>query len=90
MRDVPTRLNGIHPNPFNPSALICFSMADAEWVRVTAYDALGRRTAVLVDNHLENGEHNVRFDAARFLSGIYFVRMETRNQQYTAKMLLMK
>ena len=89
-RNFVTQLAGAHPNPFNPSTSITFSLANAGRVRLTVYNVLGRRVAVLMDDQLDRGEHDVRFEAADLPSGMYIVRMETQGLRFTSRILLMK
>jgi len=65
------------PNPFNPSTLIEFSIADDAQVRLVVFDALGRRVRTLVNSHKEKGRYKVVFDAGDLPSGLYFYRLET-------------
>jgi hypothetical protein len=57
------------------------------------YNVLGQEVAVLIDNErMENGEHEVQFDANGLTSGVYFYRLNVNNGEFmqTKKLLLMK
>jgi len=81
---------GNHPTPFNPSTAIRFVLPEQARVRVTVYDILGRRVALLADQPLAAGEHAIVWDASGFASGVYFCRIEAAGKIATGKMLLMK
>ncbi|MBD3221941.1 SUMF1/EgtB/PvdO family nonheme iron enzyme, partial [bacterium] len=83
-----TALNPNHPNPFNPSTTLSFSLERAGRVRLGIYDVRGRLVASLVDGPMAGGEHAVvwhgRDDAGQTVSsGTYFVRMVTADRSQT-------
>ncbi|MBN2172307.1 MAG: right-handed parallel beta-helix repeat-containing protein [Candidatus Krumholzibacteriota bacterium] len=89
------RLAGNYPNPFNPKTSIRFDLPETQSVRLTIFDASGRRVATLVDATLPAGYHhadwNGRDDAGRSLaSGVYFYRLEAGPLRETRRMLLLK
>jgi len=68
------------PNPFNPETKINFSIATRAGhqmsdVRLIAYDALGRKIAVLVNEKFAPGNYSTSFNGENFPSGIYFYAM---------------
>jgi hypothetical protein len=65
-----------YPNPFNPSTEIAFCLPGAERVTFEVFNALGQRSATLIDEEFSAGRHSLRFDAAHFPSGVYFYRMQ--------------
>lgn len=70
-------LEGPYPNPTAASATVALVLDRAEVVRVSVYDALGRRVAVLHDGLLEaQRRHAFTLDASGLPSGSYFVRVE--------------
>ena len=72
-------LNQNYPNPFNPSTIINFSLLKKSLVKIRVYDALGRETAVLLNNVRDAGIYNIEFDAGFYKglsSGIYFYKLE--------------
>ncbi len=90
--DTPDRfaLSQNYPNPFNPATVIRYDLPMANHVRLTVYDLLGRKVAVLADGQMPSGSHEVVFDASRFSSGVYMYRMESGNFIKTRQMMLVK
>ncbi len=69
------------PNPFLTSTDILYTLGSAGPVRLTVYDALGRRVRVLFDGAQASGAHTARWDGRNDAgtdvgSGLYFVRLE--------------
>ena len=83
-------LQGNYPNPFNPTTTIRYSLSQSANVKVEIFDVLGRRIAVLVDEHQNIGTYDVKFNAQHFASGIYFVRMRAGEYNKIHKMTLLK
>ena len=79
-----------YPNPFNPSTNIRFSIVDARFVILKVYDILGRGVATLVNERMSPGVYTVAWNASRFASGIYFVRLQAGNFTAVRKVVLMK
>lgn len=70
------RLEDNHPNPFNPTTTIDFQLPDVGWAKLSVFDALGRRVAVLVESELSSGAHTTTWNAESMASGLYFYRLE--------------
>jgi hypothetical protein len=89
---VPTRsaLAQNYPNPFNPSTTIRYGLPEKAHVRLEAYNMLGQRVAVLVNQEQQPGYHTVQFDAARMASGLYFYRMTAGDFVETRKLMLLR
>ncbi len=90
-----TKLTGASPNPFNPATLISFDLAQAARVRLSIFDAAGRRVRVLVDDDRAAGRYEVRWDGntddgRRASSGVYFCRMAAGSFTDTKRMTLLK
>jgi len=83
-------LHGNYPNPFNPATTIRYAVPQAEQVRLTVYDLLGREVAVLVDRRMAAGEHAVVFEAAGLPSGMYLYRLEAGAFSQTRRLVLIK
>ncbi len=79
-----------YPNPFNPVTNIRFGLPEAGKVKITVYNVLGQKVAVLVDRNMTAGYHTVTFEASRFSSGLYFYRFEVSGKSIIKKMLLVQ
>jgi len=96
--DVPGRATALeqnHPNPFNPSTTIEFTLASAGRARLDVYDVSGRHVATLVDAVLPGGRNSARWDGRdaggnAVSSGVYFYRLVTGGRIETRKMVLLK
>lgn len=84
------KLNPAHPNPFNPTTNITYSLGQPGAIKINVYDMLGRSVAALVDGVRPAGDHQVQFDAGGLSSGLYFVRMEASGFLKTQKIMLLK
>lgn len=79
-----------HPNPFNPTTNINYSVAEASDVSLKVYDASGKEVAVLVDGYKSAGNYSINFSAEALSSGVYYYRIITNGFSQTHKMILMK
>ncbi|MFU8813447.1 MAG: T9SS type A sorting domain-containing protein [Balneolaceae bacterium] len=79
-----------YPNPFNPSTSINFSLPEGADVTLQVYNVLGQRVALVMDQHIEAGEHTIPFDATNLSSGVYIYRLTAGSQVLTRKMTLIK
>ncbi|MBL1213013.1 MAG: T9SS type A sorting domain-containing protein [Ignavibacteriae bacterium] len=85
-----------YPNPFNPNTTINFTIPQNGKVKLSVFNILGQRVAVLINNYLNAGAHTLNFDASKYASGVYFYKMEVYNQKHKAdfvevkKMILLK
>jgi len=86
----------VYPNPFNPSTNISFSLQNAAVATVNIYNLKGQLVKTLVHNQtLPAGDHTLAWhgntDAGEnAASGIYFVKLQTKSNTSTQKMLLLK
>jgi hypothetical protein len=84
-----------HPNPFNPSTKISFSIPHESMVSITIFDAAGRRVRRLVESAYPAGLHSVQWDGRNdqgheISSGVYFYRLDANRQRLSRKMILLK
>lgn len=79
-----------YPNPFNPSTKISFELSIPSHVLITVIDLLGQDVATLVDRNMEPGSYQTEWDASRFASGVYYVRMDANNFNATRQVTLIK
>lgn len=77
------------PNPFNPETVIRFQLPESELVTVSVFNMLGKQVAVLVNQKLEAGSHEVVWRPDHSISsGLYFYRLNTRDRQIGMKKML--
>ena len=80
-----------HPNPFNPSTLLAFTVPVTGRVSLTVYNSIGQRVATLFDGVAESGVSYERtFDASSLASGVYVARLQGEQETRLRKMVLMK
>ncbi len=79
-----------YPNPFNPVTTIQFSIVNSQYTILNVYDMLGRKVAVLVDEHKEPGTYTVRFEGKGLASGVYFYRLEAGDLVEVKRMVLLR
>ncbi len=79
-----------YPNPFNPSTTIRYGLPHKSQVSLMVYNTLGQLVAQLVNGEMEAGYHEVRFDASRLSSGVYFYRLLAGTYVETRRLLLLR
>jgi hypothetical protein len=84
-----------HPNPCNPAATICFSLASAQHADLAIYDARGRLVKTLIDGTLAGGSHSIIWNGTNqsgmhVASGVYFYRIVSDKKSATKKVLLLR
>ena len=91
-----TQLGSIYPNPMNPTTRIAYTLGRAdERARLAVFDVTGRLIRTLLDDRVAAGPHEVtwdgRDDAGRGVgSGLYFVRLVTRDRVESKKLVVSK
>ena len=88
-------LNQNHPNPFNPSTTISFTLREGARANLSIYDLNGKLITTLVDEVMGEGFKEVTWDGrdARgnlVSSGVYFYRLDAGKKVLTKKMVLLK
>jgi hypothetical protein len=79
-----------HPNPFNPTTQINYSVKTTSEVTLKVYDMLGKEVASLVNGRKEPGNYSVTFNAENLPSGIYVYKLTAGKFTTTKKLLLIK
>jgi hypothetical protein len=82
------------PNPFNPTTTIKYDITypngtKPRKARITLYDLLARRVAVLVDEVKEAGSYEIVWEPVGLSSGIYFARLEIGEATIATKRLVL-
>ncbi len=79
-----------YPNPFNPSTTINYVLPVAGNVTLKVYNLVGQEVATLVNDFHTAGVYDVKFDASRLSSGVYFYSLKAGNYNQVKKMMLLK
>ena len=88
-------LVSVHPNPFNPKTTVVFDLPRSAPVRLTVYDAAGREVRQLTEGRWPAGRNQVSWDGRDgrgrgVAGGVYLMRLTTPDEQWTAKVTLVK
>jgi hypothetical protein len=84
-----------YPNPFNGSTRIPFELPERSPVKISVYNPFGQLVRIVVDDMRNAGYYTVEWDGMTengqpVSSGVYFIRMKTRNGQQSRKVILLK
>ena len=96
MKEMNYKLEQNYPNPFNPATTIIYYIPSESKVNITVYNTLGSKVKELYDGTRIQGSYNVKFDAAKLSSGVYFVTIKAasvdgkKSFAESKKMILMK
>jgi len=63
-----------HPNPFNPTTTLSYTVPNNSKVSVVIYNTLGQKVVELFSGNQNTGKHSVTWNATGFSSGTYFAR----------------
>lgn len=83
-------LHPAYPNPFNPTTTISFQLPVSTWTTLKVYNMMGQETATLVDEPMQPGFHNLRWNAEGHPSGVYFYRLTAGSFVGTRKLILIR
>ena len=83
-------LNRAYPNPFNPVTSVNYTLSDMDHVTLSLYNLTGQLIETLVNEKQDAGSYTLVWDAALVPSGMYFLRMETSNEMFHQKLMLLK
>jgi len=91
IRPSEVRLLPNYPNPFSRQTTVEYALPEAQTVRLTVYDVLGRRVATLADGRKEGGFHRLQWAAGQELSsGAYFLRLRAGGQSKTRRLTVVR
>lgn len=84
-----------HPNPFNPSTQVSFTLERAGRASLRVYDTRGRLVRTLVSARLEAGAHTAVWNGddergQPVPSGVYLYRLESSGETVERRMTLVK
>jgi hypothetical protein len=82
----------VFPNPFSNSSTISFTLSQSQKVLINIYDVNGRMLKTLANEQMQPGLHQLTWDAKdeegnNISAGIYFLRIETKDNSETKKII---
>ena len=84
----------IHPNPFNPTTTISFSIQEESEVNLSVYNIKGQKIKTLVHNELNKGNHSIIWNGddksgKPVSSGIYYYKLNVNGKTEAVKKCLL-
>lgn len=79
-----------YPNPFNQSSIIRFQCSVKGYALLKFYDISGREVGTLVDQELQPGAYEVKFNGNSLTSGVYYYSLSFNGYLETKSMVLVK
>lgn len=89
--DIAFSLFETYPNPFNPKLNIDLIVNESANIIISAYNLNGQNIETIYNGYLVSNEtYNFQWDATNFSSGIYIIKIEGLDSQYSKLVNLMK
>jgi len=79
-----------YPNPFNPKTTISFTIENRDKVLLDIYNINGIHIVSLNDSNLNPGHHKFHWNATKYSTGVYLLKIKTSNRLISQKLMLMK
>jgi len=84
-------LNEPYPNPFNNETTISFTLPQNEYVELQVFNVSGGLVSTLAERTYPAGEHHLSWRSnATDASGIYLLKLNAANRQFSQKLVLLK
>jgi hypothetical protein len=84
-----------HPNPFNPTTQIDFSLNETGPTTLRIYDVSGKLVRTLVNRRMMAGWYSEEWDGrdahgVEMASGVYFIRLEAGRKTFARKAIILR
>lgn len=79
-----------YPNPFNPVTTIKFEIPKRSYITIEIFDILGCKIETPMNESLNPGTYEIKWNANNNPSGVYFYRLSTVGFSKTGKMIFIK
>ncbi len=83
-------LHEAHPNPFDASSTVAFTLPEATTVALTVHDVNGRVVRRLADGMYPAGRTQLRFDRGDLPAGVYLLRLSASEAILTRNVLIIR
>jgi hypothetical protein len=84
------QMHAAAPNPARNAATLRYELPRAGDVRITAYNLLGQRIAILADDRQSAGPNQLRVDASGWPSGTYLIRLTAGTEVVTRRLVVVR
>ncbi len=91
--EIPTnlQLDGVFPNPFNPSTNIHFTISENTKLEISIYTIMGEKIDHITSGEYLIGEYTIQWiPKSENSSGIYFIQLKTTNETLLQSVTLIK
>jgi hypothetical protein len=79
----------ISPNPVQNETAIRFSLTEKEMISIKLYDLRGQVIATVSEREFNAGDNTIRWTPKSTIpAGLYMLNLQTKNQNYTTKIVL--
>ncbi len=78
------------PNIFKGKTLINFALTNESMVNISVYNILGQRVALLLNRVFKPGVHNITWTGKNLSSGIYFVKIKSKDISKVKKIIYLR
>lgn len=82
-----SNLSAPYPNPSRGQTTVHFTVPEGTAATLSVYDVMGRRVAYLPQEEIPHGERGRLLDTSSLTSGLYVLRLQTKGQSVTQKIL---
>lgn len=80
-----------YPNPFSSTTTIEYVVKKDGLVKIVLYDVMGRQVQTLIQENLKSGIlHSIQLDGQNLPAGTYIYRVQSGNESYAKRVILMK
>ena len=83
-------ITSVHPNPFNSSTTITYTLLAQSPVTIQVYNTRGQLVDVLLDRVMPTGRHKVVWDAEQKTAGAYIIQHLSGGASNIKKIILIK
>jgi Leucine-rich repeat (LRR) protein len=88
--DTYPQIGAIFPNPFNPIASINYSISKLENISIVIVNVKGEEVVELFSGMQEPGFYTINWNALDVASGLYFIKIISKDYILTEKLMLIK
>ena len=83
-----TSLSNIFPNPVSSSTTISFYLFESQRVSLKVFDTTGRLVSTVADKVFEDGENEFLWSPENINGGIYFLQIQSEENQERIKLVV--